>query len=549
MIDFSKLPDKATSGVVNFSNLPDKISPVDPMQVSHTTSGIGISSQESDSNGVIQNTLNKAGRIAGQVAQGVLHAPQTITHGIEALTGIKQAAPDLVPENVQSLGGAPHGLLESGARQVGESIPYMVGAGPAGIATRGALEAVPAIGEAVAKKSVTGLLSRSGVGAAEAAVGNIPGTLVQEQRLPTTSEEAGAGIFGGVAPIVGTGLKTVAEVFKRPSVEQSIEKGIIGGIKPSIASTGKTIPEQSAYLKKAQNAVGTIIDNKDNLNLTTPEGDIITGSLPKSVQQFSEAVNQTKKNIFQQYDSLAKQAGEQGAVVNTKKVGDELIKIADRPEWAVIEDQHPELSNYIIDKALRYEKRGQYTAEQAQQSVKEFNDALQSFYRNPSYESWGKARVDAMIANNIRKELDNSIENATGSQYQELKSKYGALSSIEKDVAHRSMLQAKRAPAGLLDFTDIFTAGDLMRGFATMNPATIAGATVQKGLKEYIKMINNPDKIVAKMFTEVEKPKTSQTISNTVSNIGSVLEGNRGGLDTAVSGSIKKKVPLLKNTK
>ena len=57
---------------------------------------------------------------------------------------------------------------------------------------------------------------------------------------------------------------------------------------------------------------------------------------------------------------------------------------------------------------------------------------------------------------------------------------------------------------GLIDFTDIFTGGELVAGLATMNPAMIARAGVQKGIKEWYKRITSPNYHVNKMFSGVE---------------------------------------------
>jgi hypothetical protein len=42
------------------------------------------------------------------------------------------------------------------------------------------------------------------------------------------------------------------------------------------------------------------------------------GQLPKNLSEFSDAISQTKKKIYSEYDVLAKNAGENGALVSTE---------------------------------------------------------------------------------------------------------------------------------------------------------------------------------------------------------------------------------------
>ena len=42
------------------------------------------------------------------------------------------------------------------------------------------------------------------------------------------------------------------------------------------------------------------------------------GQLPKNLSEFSDAISQTKKKIYSEYDALAKSAGEGGAFVSTE---------------------------------------------------------------------------------------------------------------------------------------------------------------------------------------------------------------------------------------
>ena len=314
----------------------------------------------------------------------------------------------------------------------------------------------------------------------------------------------------GLTGILKEGANITADMItaatKRPpavinkQIDNIISKGVEQSIRPTVYGKA-TATQAKIYMDKAKDAVRTIVDNKHNLILTDAEGIPVTGALPKSLKQFSEAIDQTKKGVFKQYDALAKEAGGSGAVVDLGDVVQELNKIRMDP---VMQDLGPEISKYAESRATAFSNRGAYSAEQAQDAVTHLNKTLEAFYKNPSYENSTKAGIDALIANNIRKSLDTAIESATGEQYQLLKKKYGSLKTVEKDVVHRSLVDARKNIKGLIDFSDIFSSGEFVAGILTMNPHRVAKGVIMKSVSSLYKRINDPNRIVNHMFRDVD---------------------------------------------
>lgn len=311
---------------------------------------------------------------------------------------------------------------------------------------------------------------------------------------------------GGLVADAGSIVKGAVTPTKTPEVidrmiDLAIDKGINKAVRPSVAGKAN-INQINEYLGKAHNAVKQIAANKGNLVLSGGEDGLkVTGKLPSSLNQFAEAIDQTKKGIFKQYDDMARQAGADGAMVELGSVSKELDRVAD---GVVLQDLDPLIAKYASDRSKMFSKREAYTAEQAQDAITILNKSLESFYKNPSYENASKAGIDAIIANNLRKSLDNTIEGVAGPGYQELKNAYGSLKTIEKDVAHRAIVDARKNIKGLVDFTDIYTSGELMAGLATMSPGMIVKGLTWKGVQQYIKAMNNPNRIVKTMFGDVD---------------------------------------------
>ena len=319
--------------------------------------------------------------------------------------------------------------------------------------------------------------------------------------------------LSSVKPLVEKAGESVGDLAKAitsrspEQVDAYILKKFEKGVKPSVAGQG-TLAKAGAYQDKALTAVKSIVDNKPNLNIVDEFGES-TGRLPQTLKQFADSIDQTKKQIFAKYDALQKTAGSTGASVDLTPAVSELKTIMSNP---TIQDLHPDLAKYAESRATALEKRGAYTTQSAQDAITNLNNSLEAFYKNPSYETASRASVDAMIANKLRTGLDDVIEKTGGAGYQELKNQYGALKSIEKDVVKRSLIDARKNMKGLIDFSDIATGAEVIKGLATMNPATIATGLGGKAIAAYYKYLNNPNTAIKQLFNVAEKGGLSEPI-------------------------------------
>ena len=290
-----------------------------------------------------------------------------------------------------------------------------------------------------------------------------------------------------------------------------VEHGINKGVRPPITKK-EVLSQRNRYMENANIAVDEIINNKNNLKLMDRDGNTVAGELPKSLDQFSQAISQTKNDIFKEYDSLSKSADSRGASVNMGPIISELRAItSDR----VLETLSPETISYansrmaalteapIKDSPFRAPKS--FSTQEAQTMVKMLNQSEKAYYANPTPELKGKAYIDGLIANNLRAGLDAAVEDATGIEYQPLKLKYGALRMLETDVTKRSIVDARKNIKGLIDFSDIFSSSQVVQGLIAQQPALLASGMTVKAFSGFIKSMNDPNKIISKMFEKSEK--------------------------------------------
>lgn len=367
----------------------------------------------------------------------------------------------------------------------------------------------------ISKLSSTGVKEAAKKAAVGASVGygyDVTGNLQNHEEGVNIVTPGFATLLGAGLPAFGYAFGAAKEALKGKSLETIVSKGIEKGIKPSVAGK-KTISAIDEYAEKSRDAIKSIINNKQNLKLQNKYGEEIVGELPDTLDEFAESIKQTKKVIFDEYDALSKSASKTGNVVTFDKVIPELEKAAND---TVLNLKDPSVAKYAADMIDRFKQVGSLTPEQTQQFITEMNADLQAFYRNPSYGSGTKVAIDAMIANNMRESLDNVIESATGKQYQKLKSLYGSLKAIEKDVNHRAIVNARKNENGLIDFTNIFTYGDIAAGMASGNLAQTTRGVLGKVLQSWYKYRNDPNVIIREMFKQGEKAIKKGNIVNKV---------------------------------
>jgi len=294
-------------------------------------------------------------------------------------------------------------------------------------------------------------------------------------------------------------LFTPAERVIKTSIINDFSKGV----KPLIRANATT-GQAKKYQEAVVGAVDTINQNKLNLQFIDDAGQVISGRTPENLKEMAESIEQTKKVIFNQYDELASRVGETGAKINPKSVVKELETISNNKALSL---SSPDTVSYAQQVMQRYANAGELTPSQTQEIIQNYNASLESFYRNPSYDTASRAMIDSMVANNLRNELDTTINSLTGDAYQALKNQYGQLKMIERDVSKANLRDARKNIKGLVDFTDVFSGGQVLNGILSMNPASIAQGLTQKAIAAYIKHLNNPNRYIKKLFENAEKLK------------------------------------------
>ena len=334
-------------------------------------------------------------------------------------------------------------------------------------------KAAPAVSD-LAKQGVEAVKNATGpiVEGAKAIPGKV-GAAINNFVSPS-AEEAATVNPEEVANTKATTAKT--------NVDAAIQEGIQKGIKPSVVS--QRIPN---YVDKVTNAVVDTVRNKENLTVTKPTGEVTTGNdinfKDLGARQAQQVVEQTKADVFQKYNDMAKQSGEKGLTIGNDNVVQELRSLKDNKALQIAA---PKVVEYAQKLANRLELNGDMTPLEQQGIIQQFNGKMNDFYNKRGSTGSATAEVNAMALNLMRKNLDEGISSATDPGYQDLKNSYGNLETLRKDLEHRAAITGNKATVGLLQHMgNLTSAVELGKSILTGNvPGMLTGAAV-KGITEW----------------------------------------------------------------
>jgi len=391
---------------------------------------------------------------------------------------------------------------------------------------RGPLEFVPGVGEMLGGRSAT-------------------------EAWATNPGFGAMTLAGGAA--IGRGVKAgMAERRAIPAVEKltkEVDNSFNKAVRPSVENT-RTAAQAAGYTDNARTAVKEIVINKGNYKIVNEHGEAVAG-LPQNLDQFRQSIDGTKRAIWKKVEEINSAAGAKGAEVPLQSAVSELQSLRTNPVYSTME---PETVSYAAKRADALSKQRAFTVDQAQDAITLANQSLKNFYRNPSTDTASRAYVDSLIANHLRSNLDAALESATGTPAAAgLRKSYGSLKAIERDVNQRATVDARKNTKGLLDFADVYTAGELVNALASFNPAGIAKAGTMAAVKGYIKKLNDPNTHVKRVFTAADKlvnrvdiqrptPYSVPTISRnqTVLDSESIPAASGGSLGDAIPGGYQK---------
>lgn len=320
----------------------------------------------------------------------------------------------------------------------------------------------------------------------------------------------------GTQPIqsVKDTFSEIKSLIPTKPLEKVIQKDVIKWFRPWVKQV-ELAWWQEQYVQKATDAVKTISKLKDQIELTTSDGEKITWKTPETISQLDEAIPQAKRKIYEAYSSEAEKAGTVSRI-DTTPIVQELLTLREKMKkmiwwWNTV--------SYIDNVIKDIQNKWQMWVIDALDNTQQLNSKLQAYYRNPNPNDIWNSVVDALVNSKLKEWIDATIDSSLlDSKYADIKKQYANLKAIEKDVKNRSTVFARWNNKWFFDITDIFTAWEAINAITTFSPAWVVKSGWMFALKELRKYLNSPDTAVKNIFKEVNKQVWEQIQPSTTLN-------------------------------
>lgn len=305
------------------------------------------------------------------------------------------------------------------------------------------------------------------------------------------------------------------------TADQGLNKVVNEGLAGTIGKKAKSTPQNIAENVNKTKAVEGIIQDPD-ITFTTKRGEI--SKIAQNTEDFAMGLYQRKFSIWNKKWAPAIQST--GADVAGYRVPltnsiNNLQQILD--DRTILDNSFKSFVTGLRDQLTEIQKTGGYTIPEAQKFVITANSKLKTYFSKVSPETDTKLAVDANVAKDITKYMDDTVMNSTGTNLKAVRSEYGAILSMEQDVNKLRNKAAKQvATQGIPTYMDMATDWGILHGTVSVvlgaSPLTVLPAATIKGLNMYRKYLQSYDATISKMFTEAEKyVNTKNKILGTIS--------------------------------
>lgn len=299
-------------------------------------------------------------------------------------------------------------------------------------------------------------------------------------------------------------LSDILEESQKKTLLKWLQESYNKAIRPTSRGMKSTTDLQK-YNNDAIDSVELIIKNKNNLKFIDANGEEIVWELPRTVDEFSQAIKQTKQNVYDTYIQMAKAAWKD-AKVDTTKIVDELKALKwDKERMA----GQSEATKNEIDKWINALEGldNKMSMNGALQKNQELNNELTAFFKSNNPNDVWPNSIKAVVNNGLKRGVDDAIENAwlDSVDYLNLKRAYGSLRAIESDVSHRAVVYGRQNPESLVDSLSNLNSVNAISDFLKDPKGSTLKLIWSQIEKFSARSRNNPNNLVKDMFSRAEK--------------------------------------------
>lgn len=334
-------------------------------------------------------------------------------------------------------------------------------------------------------------------------------------------------VVGAPFKLLGAGAKMIKDAAGNV-INEAIPQTAKENVARVLKNTGKKTLSDAAGNKAIEDgtqALDIIRQNADNITIKDLDGvEKVFDPTKATFQEMPQALKQTKDAIYKQYTDLAQKAGDEGLTFGTKDFNS-LNKMLDKYQGKGYTTAFANKAKALQEDLAKF--GGKATPEELQKFIEQVNIDV-----NPASDK-AAAQVAGDFSRELRSMLDNKLEASGNPAYQELRTQYSKLKSIEPDIIARYK-EAMRKAGVSADIVDHITNLDALYGLFNSSPAHIAASLGTKGVKALFTYLKNPEVNLQRAFKILGNEAgaaTENAAKNAVDEAGNNLTSSQGIFD------------------
>jgi hypothetical protein len=340
-----------------------------------------------------------------------------------------------------------------------------------------------------------------------------------DQRDPAAIGHGAGKTIGTVAQVLlpealetkaaDTAIQTTAKpIIATTKAVTGAPRAIRASVSPKFAA--EQLPAESLAMKatKPRNSINNVTEK---MQTALPDARRAADSLGINVTSLDEArtaTMQAKKDVWGEYQQNHLEPGKQsGLAIDGNKIADAMESKITRK----MEIENPEKAQAIRDKAKLY--RRDIPVSEAEELMENANNGLNAHYAKTKVSQRVAANdpeigPDVAFADTLRGELNKTLEKVSGPGGEELRKRYGALTTLEDVLNRRINVAERQAPESLIEQMGkkdaAIATGKAAVKFITGRPfaavADVVGA--MRGLRaaKNLRTANDADFLIGKSF-------------------------------------------------
>ena len=443
----------------------------------------------------------------GLESAGVVKNPQTKENIQKAVDYTKSGA----PVNLGFLGKvSPLGVNEKTGQQLptGKGIEQALGTGaqmaatiaPVGKTAEGASFLSKLLGFAKSGAQIGGVYG-TGSGLTENATGNQSSNDQVKNVINKTLEgSAGGAIASPFLGSISEGL--LSFLTDKP---QLLTDTLNRDINKALGISGKkTVSDLTTRPQTAKSGLETIIEYAKGTPVKDANG-VEKSFNPNNATLYEtlQAWQTARDKLYQQYTNLAQKAGNEGSYFGPKdfsELSNKLDSIAKNATPA-FRNKVASIKNDLTTNFGNWINR-KVPLTDMQQYVEALNKDI-----NPGSDK-AASTVSLDVAQEIRKIMDQKIQDSTGEGYQILRNKYANLKSIETDLTNQVKRGIRGSGGWFNEYIGDFGGIDSLLGVLSKSPTEVIRGLSLQAMAKIIKRSRDPELALQHVFKALQGEKT-----------------------------------------